>query len=514
MGLLQTLGNGQGYLKAGFLGFQSSGKTYTAVLLAIGVRKFFGLTGPIAFYDTEGGTEYIAGLVKKETGLDLLGVRSRSFDDLCAWAKECHEAGVSVAIADSVTHPWRELCDAYLAQVNAGRARKNLSQRRSLEFQDWSHIKGRWAKWTDLYLNLPMHMIVCGRAGDIYAMEQNEETGKKELIKAGVKMKTETEFGFEPSLLVEMDREQVPDGKGGFRLRRSATVIKDRFAIIDGATTHDPGFDFFKPHIELLKPGAHAPVDTSIRTDAGIGEDGDAEWHRERKTRTILCEEIQGELVAAYPGMDAESKQKKAGLIYDAFNTRSWTAVESKHSQELREGLAFIRQKLRPEPVLTQAEKDAIIGDIPDTPPAAAPADETGGSESPAEPAASPVPGAKASDPGGGSPKATGRRGGTKPAAPQPPAAGDPSGAKGESGQTAPPGGGAPSPGPATAEQKEIIRAMTSRISPAQAADYINFCKQMFGMAEDDYDQYSGAEAKQAIAYLMDMKQSARQTPK
>src|SRR3990167_5519436 len=481
MGLLQTLGNGQGYLKAGFLGFQSSGKTYTAVLLAIGVRKFFGLTGPIAFYDTEGGTEYIAGLVKKETGLDLLGVRSRSFDDLCAWAKECHEAGVSVAIADSVTHPWRELCDAYLAQVNAGRARKNLSQRRSLEFQDWSHIKGRWAKWTDLYLNLPMHMIVCGRGVNIYAMEQNEETSKKELIKAGVKMKTETEFGFEPSLLVEMDREQVPDDTGGFRLRRSATVIKDRFAIIDGATTHDPGFDFFKPHIELLKPGAHAPVDTSIRTDAGIG---------------------------------AESKQKKAGLIYDAFNTRSWTAVESKHSQELREGLAFIRQKLRPEPVLTQAEKDAIIGDIPDTPPAAAPADETGGSESPAEPAASPVPGAKASDPGGGSPKATGRRGGAKPAAPQPPAAGDTSGAKGESGQTAPPGGGAPSPGPATAEQKEIIRAMTSRISPAQAADYINFCKQMFGMAEDDYDQYSGAEAKQAIAYLMNMKKSARQTPK
>ena len=389
MPLMQTLGTGQGYLKAGFLGFNASGKTFTAVILAIGLRKFLGLDGPIAFYDTEGGTEYIAAKVLKETGKPLLGVRSRSFDDMCAWAEECMAIGVSVAIADSVTHPWRELCDAYLKQVNEGRRKRGMSPRKSLEFQDWSHIKGLWSRWTDLYLNLPMHMIVCGRAGDIYAFEKDEETGKKELVKTGVKMKTETEFGFEPSLLVKMERVQAPDSKGGFRLRRQAIVIKDRFAAIDGAEIFDPTFDFFKPHVVLLKPGAHAPVDTSVHTDAGVGDDGDSEWQRERKTRTILCEEIQGELVAAYPGQDAESKQKKAGLIFDAFDTRSWTAVESKPSNELREGLAFIREKIHPTPFITQAEKDASPDDIPESPPAEAsgPGSEPG--SAPAAPAVS-----------------------------------------------------------------------------------------------------------------------------
>jgi hypothetical protein len=144
-----------------------------------------------------------------------------------------------------------------------------------------------------------VHIIICGRAGYEYDMELNEETGRKELVKTGIKMKTEGEFGFEPSLLVEMEREQLPDGKGGFRLQRRGTVLGDRFGVIDGATTLDPTFDFFTPHLALLKPGAHAPIDTAVKSDVGVDDEGNDGWSRERKTRTILCEEIQGELVNA-----------------------------------------------------------------------------------------------------------------------------------------------------------------------------------------------------------------------
>jgi len=300
--LLGTLGTGQGYLKAGFLGFQKSGKTFTAMLLAIGTRKFFGLTGPIAMFDTEGGSEYIARVVQRETGTDLVGVKSRAFDTLCTMAEECVSAGVSVLIVDSVTHVWRELCDAYLGQLNERLAAKKLPRRQRLEFQDWAHVKGVWSRWADFYLNAPLHIIICGRAGYEYDMELNEETGRKELVKTGIRMKTEGEFGFEPSLLVEMEREQLPDGKGGFRLQRRGTVLGDRFGVIDGATTLDPTFDFFEPHLALLKPGAHAPIDTAVKSDVGVDDEGDDGWSRERKTRTILCEEIQGELVNAYPG--------------------------------------------------------------------------------------------------------------------------------------------------------------------------------------------------------------------
>jgi hypothetical protein len=53
-----------GHLKAGFLGFAKSGKTHTAVELALGTRDFLKLTGPIAMFDTERGSEYWAPRVR------------------------------------------------------------------------------------------------------------------------------------------------------------------------------------------------------------------------------------------------------------------------------------------------------------------------------------------------------------------------------------------------------------------------------------------------------------------
>jgi hypothetical protein len=351
MTLLTKLGQGQGYLKAGFLGFQKSGKTYTAALLAIGTRHEFGLDGPIAMFDTEGGAEYIADLILRETGKELLGVRSRSFDDLMQTAQECLDNGVSVLIVDSITHPWRELCDAYLAQINAYRKRKNLPPRNRLEFQDWAHIKGVWARWTDFYLNSKLNIIICGRAGYEYDFEEKEDSRgnvAKELVKTGIKMKTEGEFGFEPSLLVEMERVQTPTGDGGFRLGRKATVLGDRFQVLDGQERVNPNYEFFAPHVRLLKPGTHAPVDTTVRTDMGIDESGDDDFARERKTRTILAEEIIGELSARWPGQTTEEKKARQELLFKTFGTRSWTAVEGKGSQELRAGLAAIRAALKP----------------------------------------------------------------------------------------------------------------------------------------------------------------------
>ena len=117
MGLLTTLGKGQGYLKAGFQGFGGSGKTHTAPTLAIGTRKFFGLKGPIAFFDTEGGAEYVAPMILKGTGLDPVGLRSRSIDDLLGVTQECIDGGVAVLLVDSMSHIWKDVLDAYLRRI-------------------------------------------------------------------------------------------------------------------------------------------------------------------------------------------------------------------------------------------------------------------------------------------------------------------------------------------------------------------------------------------------------------
>lgn len=344
--MLQEIGNGQGYLKAGFLGFAGTGKTHTATLLACGLREHLKLNGKIAFFDTEGGAEYVAPMVRKLTGSNPVGVKSRSLDDLMKFGKECVEAGdgVSVVIADSMSHIWDDVRKSYMATINSSRQVRGLGPRTKLEFQDWGPIKDKFAQWTEFFLNSPLHIIVCGRAGFTYDYNDNEETGKKELVKTGVKMRTEAEFGFEPSLLCEMDKEQERDGgKLSSAITITATVIKDRFNQINGRQFRNPTFESFLPHVQCLTPGVTNVVDTKVKTIVDVDDSGDAQFARERKARAILSEEINGELTARWPGQSKEEKQAKSEALNRIFNTRSWTAIENMDSGKLRAGLASLR---------------------------------------------------------------------------------------------------------------------------------------------------------------------------
>jgi hypothetical protein len=340
MSILKPLGTGQGHLKAGLQGFAGSGKTYTATVMAIGLRKFMDLKGPIAFLDTEGGSQYVAAKVLKETGAELIGVRSHAFSDLMATVHDAEKEGVSVLLVDSVSHIWEELKNSHLQRVNENLKRRNRPARYSLEFQDYGPLKLKWAEWTSAFLNSKLHIIFCGRAGFSYDHETNEDTGKKELIKTGTKMKVENEFGYEPSLLIEMERVTAPRGKKAATVHR-ATILKDRFDQINGGEFDNPTFETFLPHISQLKPGAHAPIDTSIKTEPLIDEEG----HDDRKRRTILLEEIQAEIVEMHPSQSASDKAAKNKLVFDVFNTKSWTAVEGMSAEGLRNGLTDIRRR-------------------------------------------------------------------------------------------------------------------------------------------------------------------------
>jgi hypothetical protein len=345
---LITFGQGCGFLKAGFLGFNKSGKTYTAGLMLSHLHRKLKIKTPIAMFDTEAGGEYIAKRVEAQTGMPMGGAKSRSFADLMTLAKQCEEGRHEVLLVDSITHPWRDLCACYLKQVNDERDRLNRSRRTRLEFQDWSNIKDVWARWTEFYTNSKVHICICGRAGFEWDFQESEDaTGgtHKELVKTGIKMRVETEFGFEPSLLVEFERIQIPDPKrpSKFTFTHRATVIGDRFDVMDAATTDNPTGEWFDPHISMLSPGTANFVDTSLKTDMGVS-DGDGEWQRERRERTILAEEIQAAMVSAYPGQTKEEKQAKAKLLKDCFETGSWTKVEAMPSDRLREGLAKVQE--------------------------------------------------------------------------------------------------------------------------------------------------------------------------
>lgn len=347
MGLLKAVEPGGAYLKAGLLGLPGSGKTHTATRLAIGTRKLFGLKGPIAYFDTENGTPYLSELVLAETGVPLAAVKSRSLDDLKTTVRECVSDGVSVLIVDSVTHVWREVCETYLERLNKSRKANRQQPLDKLEFQHWAALKSSemWGGWTDLLLNSPLHIIVCGRLGYDYDFEVDEK-GRKQLVKTGVKMKCEGEFGYEPSLVVEMTATQTMNGEVVEKIEHEALVLKDRFDTINGQTFNQPTFESFLPHVQKLRPAGHVGISEN-KTNIVVDEAGNTEWRRELKQREIVLEELAAELdKSGISGTANEAKKSRALLLEECFGTASKTALEGMKSDLLYAGLAKVRVRL------------------------------------------------------------------------------------------------------------------------------------------------------------------------
>lgn len=343
MALFKEAVNTSAYLKAGFMGFAAGGKTRTATDLSIGLVQYMRERGlkegklPIYFADTETGADYITKRVA-DAGIELRTMKTRAFKDLLTGVKEA-EGSASILIIDSVTHFWREFVETYMRRKN----------RSFLEFQDWNYLKQEWGRFTDMFINSALHIIICGRAGYEYDIEE-KENGKKEMVKSGVKMKTENEMGYEPSLLVLMERHE--DLKT-HQISRVGHVLKCRFGVLDGASlsnesTRGPTFADFLPHIERLNlGGVQLGVDTSRNSDDLIMEDGTTRWHWEKKQIAIALDEIKEELIRMVPGAGAADKRAKMDALEQAFGTRSWERVESFKLEQLKTGRDRVWQMSR-----------------------------------------------------------------------------------------------------------------------------------------------------------------------
>lgn len=352
MGLLKEAVNQTAYLKAGFMGFQGSGKTFTATRLAAGLAKLSSPKTPsVAFFDTETGSDFHIRYFK-EHGVKLYQHKSRSFVEICRYIHECQAGEVDVLIIDSITHVWRELMTAYLKRKG----------RKFISLPDWGVLKNQWQELTDLYVNSSLHIIMCGRAGYEYETARNEDTGKQESYKSGVKMKVEGEMGYEPSLLIEMESIKADfDARKNQSKSRLTThkafVLKDRTDTLNGAVILNPKFDDFMPVIKFLNLGGkHFGVDTDSNSE-DLFENPDRSYELRKRRQAIFIEELAEALVLG--GLDGTSKEAKKGrteLLIKTFGTSSKTAIENKSLAELENGITDVRSFLKlpspPRPVM------------------------------------------------------------------------------------------------------------------------------------------------------------------
>lgn len=343
--LFKKAENLQAFAKVGLYGPQGSGKTTTAMSIAVGLSELAG-GAPIAFIDTETGSDFFVERMK-EAGIEFLQMKTRGFLRLAPAIEEAEKVG-AVLVIDSVSHFWDELKKAYTKKLN----------RKRLQFQDWAVVKEEWREgYATPFVNSECHIAVCGRVQDIYE-DFFDDSGARDIMKIGSRMRAEKEFGYEPSLVMEMaSLNASADELAAAKSKREragihvsseilirATVVKDRADSLNGQHFDFPTFEDFAPHFQSLNLGGeHLGVD-GVTSEPLFSADTMADIHRRC---AIALEEIEGEIKAAFPGMDKESKKIKTDIVYAVFGTRSWTAVEGMKIGDLQEGLEVTREAVK-----------------------------------------------------------------------------------------------------------------------------------------------------------------------
>lgn len=355
MGLLKKAEITLAFAKIGILGFQGAGKSYTAWLIALGLAKMTG-NNKVEYIDSETGSDFFIPWAKKE-GIDLYQTKTRSFVDLKKAIEESEKEKIGVIISDSMTHFWKDLMESYKIKLKRDR----------LQFQDWDIVKREWSTYTDIFVNSAIHIIACGRAGFEYDYDYNED-GSKDLIKVGTRMKVESEFGFEPHLVIEMERttktkkdleeiHKIPEIKKrrekkealsikiGSEWIHRAHVLKDRTDSINGKIFDNPNFESFLPHFQKINIGGkHFGVETQTQTQELFSIEGKPDWKIKQEQKEIAIAEFFAELDKKFPS-PTSPPQKRARLILGdhIFGVKTKEAINILDGEIIKSGLEYLK---------------------------------------------------------------------------------------------------------------------------------------------------------------------------
>ena len=128
MSLLKPAENTMAYLKMGIFGDTGSGKTWTASNVAIGLHKLIESKRPIAFFDTETGSNFMISKFK-EAGVELLSFHGTALKDLTQIFGEVEKEQLPILIIDSITNVWDEFTESIIhTQLTLSKPLQQLQQ--------------------------------------------------------------------------------------------------------------------------------------------------------------------------------------------------------------------------------------------------------------------------------------------------------------------------------------------------------------------------------------------------
>jgi hypothetical protein len=370
------------FFKCACRGLSGSGKSWFALNISIGLWDRLGRKNPIFYLDTENALSYILPHYE-HLGVEIFELRSRSFRDLKQFWIEAN-AAKAITVIDSITHLNDDMTNTYLEDKHKSR----------LAVWDWMPLKKDWRKNVLEHIaNDPIHLIVCGRLSDVF--KPVEIDGSTVIAAVDSKMTAEKNTEYEPSLTVEMERfnlsedeirdraRAIKESKPVKDIQKAAnyrlTIIKDRTNTMSGmyefepqqnrwVEPNNPIWQAISPHIEALKLGGEYKGMDTTRSSAGMFGKPDESYAEAERQKTILLEEVEGEIVRRF-GQSKDDKAAKIDLVKAAFGTSSWTAIQGMTLDKVREGhakIVLVQNGSTPAPSTIDKLKEEFAGeDVP-----------------------------------------------------------------------------------------------------------------------------------------------------
>ncbi len=202
---LQQASRKNAKIKMALQGASGSGKTYSALLLAFGLCNDW---SKIAVIDTENhSSELYAHLGKYQ----VLHVEAPFTPERYVEAiKICENAGIEVAVIDSISHEWDGLGGILSVHGNM----------MGNSYTNWAKLTPRHNAFVQHMLQSPLHIIGTIRAKQEYIL--SEKNGKQVPEKVGMKGVTREGMDYEMTIVFNMD------------MRNNAIATKDRTSIFFG----------------------------------------------------------------------------------------------------------------------------------------------------------------------------------------------------------------------------------------------------------------------------------------
>ena len=341
-------------IKVGWFGPQGAGKTTSAALLALALsREVYG-GAPVYVTDTEPGWQFLMHLFQIE-GVELIQRTEPTFQAMCENLREAETIGACVWNVDTLTIIWAELMQSF-KEKNRG----------FIPIDKWGDIREMWNKqYVATFLNTAMCCQALGRIGNVTEEIQDEQNPEKtKLVKVGTRFKAGggEDFGYEPHLLLEVSLERKARTKAGSKLEgegrmvHRVDVMKDRTWALNGKVirwSDKPGYqkggyrqvwEAIKPHFDAVQRTArHVQIKTGTSSGALIPDSGESTYHRNRRRRDVLVEELDAAMQLLWGG-NGQAEKRIRMLVGEAiFGVRSKSALEQLDLWQVERGVKILK---------------------------------------------------------------------------------------------------------------------------------------------------------------------------